>query len=29
VGTGVGTSVIPDGASVLVDGDKGTVALRR
>ncbi len=29
VGTGVGTSVIPDGASVLVDGDKGTVAVRR
>ncbi len=29
VGTGIGTSVIPDGASVLVDGDKGTVALRR
>ncbi|RPI11120.1 MAG: hypothetical protein EHM63_02135, partial [Actinobacteria bacterium] len=27
VGTGVGTAVIPDGASVLVDGDRGTVVL--
>ena len=27
VGTGVGTAVIPDGASVLVDGDRGTVGL--
>ena len=29
VGTQVGTSAIPDGAFVTVDGDKGTVQVER